>query len=98
MRILIRRRKTETVTVKYEFLRSCGPQEAVTAWCTQCGHDTRLMPPEDVALLTGVSAREIYRRVEVGVIHFTELAKGGLLVCLNSVAHKVPAYGIDRLG
>jgi hypothetical protein len=63
----------------------------MTAWCEQCGHDTKLMPPEDAALLTGVSAREIYRRLEVGHIHFTELARGGLLICLNSVVHKVPA-------
>jgi hypothetical protein len=57
----------------------------MTAWCRQCRHDTNLMPPEDAAIVTGVSAREIYRRLEIGGIHFTELSMGNLLICLNSV-------------
>jgi hypothetical protein len=85
MGILIRRRKTESVTITHEFLRIRVAHKAMTAWCEQCGHDTKLMPPEDAALLTGVSAREIYRGVEIGSIHFTELAGGGLLICLTSI-------------
>ena len=43
------------------------------------------MAPEDVSTLIRISAREIYRRLEIGEIHFTELPKGSLLICLNSV-------------
>lgn len=43
------------------------------------------MPPEDTAILMGMSVREIYRRLEIGDIHFTELFMGHLLICLNSV-------------
>jgi hypothetical protein len=39
-------------------------------------------------MLAGVSAREIYRRVEIGRIHFTELSMGSLLICLNSIDHE----------
>lgn len=86
MRILIRKRKTETVIVKHEFLRIRGPHEAMTAWCGQCGRDARLMPPEDAAIVMGVTAREIYRRLEVGQVHFTESIRGCLLICMNSVS------------
>ena len=83
MGILIRRRKTETVTITHEYLRIRGSQEVMTAWCEQCARETKLLSPEDAAILMGVSAREIYRRLEVGHIHFTELPKGSLLICLN---------------
>ena len=84
MGILIRRRRTETITITHEFLKVRG-QEATLAWCQQCSHETKLLPPENAAILTGMSTREIYRQLEIGAIHFTELSIGNLLICLNSV-------------
>jgi hypothetical protein len=88
MGILIRRRKTETLTITHEFLRLHGRHEATTAWCQQCADETKLMSPEEAAIVTGVSAREIYRGVEIGDIHFTELSKKRLLICLNSIVRQ----------
>lgn len=85
MSIFVRRRKTETTTITQEFVRIRRPPAAITAWCRQCGDETKLLPPEEAAYLAGVSAREIYRRVEVGRVHFAELSRGSLLVCLNSI-------------
>jgi hypothetical protein len=96
MGILIRRRKTETVSVTYEFVRLTGQKKAITTWCDQCANETKLLPPEDVVLLTGVSARALYRAVEVGDVHFMELTKGNLLICVNSVAHPVSVDGNPR--
>lgn len=93
MGILIRRRKTETITITHEFVRLARPKEGITTWCGQCANEAKLLPPEDVVLLTGMSAREIYRGVELGDIHFMELTKGDLLICLNSVAHPVSVNG-----
>jgi len=61
----------------------------MSAWCRECSNETKLVPPENAAILTGVSAREIYRGVELGHIHCTEFSQGCLLICLNSVAHKL---------
>lgn len=69
----------------------------MTSWCRQCGHDTRLLPPEDAAILTGVSPREIYRRLEVGQVHFTESNVGRLLICLSSVVHNAPEEEVSKL-
>jgi hypothetical protein len=85
MGILIRRRKTESVTITHEFLRIRRLPGAITAWCEQCGRETKLMPAEDAAVLMGISAREIYRRLEIGNIHFTELSMGTLLICVHSM-------------
>jgi hypothetical protein len=51
--------------------------------------------PEQAAILTGISAREIYRRLEIGRIHFTETSLGSLLICLNSVASSVAEAAND---
>jgi hypothetical protein len=85
MAIFIRRRKTETATITHEFLRIRRPQIAASAWCNECGAETKLVPPDDAAMVAGVNAREIYRRVEIGHIHFAEFSDGSLLVCLNSI-------------
>ena len=85
MAIFIRRRKTETATITHEFLRIRRPRIAATSWCKECGAETQLVPPDDAADFAGLNAREIYRRVEIGHIHFAELSDGSLLVCLNSI-------------
>ena len=89
MGILLRRRKTETVTITHEFVRLHSPHEATRAWCGECKKETKLLLPEGAAVLTGVSRREIYRRVEIGEFHFTEFSSGTLLICLNSILAKV---------
>jgi hypothetical protein len=95
MGILIRRRKTETVTITHEFLKIHGRHEAPTAWCQQCSQETKLVLPEQAAILTGISAREIYRRLEIGRIHFIETSMGSLLICLNSVGSSVDEAAND---
>ena len=45
-----------------------------------------MLTPEEAARLTGASTRDIYRRVEAGLIHFTEIPEGGLFVCLAPIS------------
>ena len=89
MGILIRRQKIETVIITHEFVRFRMPNEVITAWCGQCEQETRLLLPEDAAILTGVTTRQIYRAVELGRVHFIELSKGTLLICPNSIFQAV---------
>ncbi len=55
-------------------------------WCDGCSAIVRMVTPEQVALLTQISARTIYRRVEAGELHFTETPEGALLICLDSLS------------
>ena len=55
------------------------------AWCPECGQQVGMVPPEEAASRTHVSARAIYRSVEAGSIHYLELSGGALLVCTNSI-------------
>jgi excisionase family DNA binding protein len=54
-------------------------------WCSECEADTRVVTPEEAALLSRVSSRTIYRWIETDRIHFSETAGGLLLICLNSL-------------
>ncbi|HXG68777.1 MAG TPA: hypothetical protein VNO70_27010 [Blastocatellia bacterium] len=45
-----------------------------------------MVTPEEAVILTGISARAIYRWVEGGRVHYTETAAGFLFICLQSLA------------
>jgi hypothetical protein len=58
---------------------------SVEGWCAHCAAVSTLLTPEDAAILFGVSARTIYRWMEVGRVHWTEATCELLLVCLDSL-------------
>jgi RNA polymerase sigma factor (sigma-70 family) len=55
------------------------------AWCTGCAATVNFASPEDAAQFAGSSAREIYRAVEAGQLHFIETGDRLLRVCLDSL-------------
>ena len=62
--------------------------QAVSAWCRECGEQVQMVGPEQAALVGQTTTRAIYRRVEAGEIHFTETARGELLICPQSMRLK----------
>ena len=44
-----------------------------------------MVAANEAAMFAGLSARELYRRVEGGQLHFTEDQKGLLYVCAESL-------------
>jgi len=57
-----------------------------TAWCPECGKQTRMFSTDEAALISQFSTRDICRFAEAGRIHFTETPEGLLLVCLKSLS------------
>jgi hypothetical protein len=53
--------------------------------CSVCGDEVRMVTVDQAALLARVNAREIYREVEAGQLHFIETNEGRLLVCAASL-------------
>jgi hypothetical protein len=53
-------------------------------WCEGCARQVEMLSPEQAAA-AGLSVRAVYRRVEVGRLHFTETPEGQVWVCLNSL-------------
>ena len=59
-------------------------------WCAQCERPVAMVTVDQAAVATGVTSRTIFRRVESGMLHFSETHDGRLLVCLDSVLGRAP--------
>lgn len=79
------KRRTEITIEKQRLLLISGRRVSATGWCDPCGAQVDLVTAETAAALSGVSTRAIYRRVESGELHFTEVREGLLLVCRESL-------------
>ena len=83
-------RRTE-ITLQTERSISIKSSRALTALCEQCAREVQMFTPGQAALVSGLSSREVYRRVEAGEVHFTETVEGLLLVCLDSLVGYQPS-------
>jgi hypothetical protein len=83
------KRRTEITIEKHRLVYIGGRKISASGWCEPCGQQVELITPDAAAQSMGISARIIYRHVEAGAIHFTEIQDGHLLVCRNSLAERV---------
>jgi len=60
--------------------------EPVRAQCVECRQEVSWLTPNQVAALTGLTLREIFRRIESNTLHFSETPPGLLHICPNSLS------------
>ncbi len=53
------------------------------AYCSECKKMTEMATPKTAGVLTGITEREVFRRIEGREIHFIENAR--VLVCVESL-------------
>src|SRR5947208_8122440 len=82
---------TEIVIERDDLLVVRRREQVVTAWCAGCNADAETLPPEMAAVLSGCGARELYRLIEGGRVHFTENDVGLLRICARSLSEFLPA-------
>ncbi|NOT61610.1 MAG: hypothetical protein HOP19_15440 [Acidobacteria bacterium] len=58
--------------------------------CSVCEQEALWLAAEAAAIYSGLSRREIYRRIENGTLHFQEMTDGIVQVCLTSLAGTDP--------
>jgi hypothetical protein len=63
-------------------------QVAINVWCEKCLAKTQMATPEKTAELTGTTTREIYRQIENGTLHFTEVTPELILICSRNIQQK----------
>jgi hypothetical protein len=81
---MIRRRRTmKFETRNVTVVRAAT--EAIDFWCGVCGATVPMVTPERAAGLLMTNTRAIYRRVEIGDVHFAEVAAGEVLICVGSL-------------
>lgn len=78
------KKRTVTTIETHQIVLVRRPEGAAPAWCPACLKEVDTASIEQAALLTGISLRDICRRVGDDQLHFIETADGGL-VCLPSL-------------
>jgi len=76
----------ETLERSYYHL---SESESVHARCDQCRHPVIWLTPNQVVAATGLTLREIFRRIESDSFHFIETPLGLLQICPNSLELKL---------
>ncbi len=54
------------------------------SWCAEC--QAWMLPAEQAAIVTNITARLVYKLLESGHVHFAEKTSGSLLICLSSLS------------
>ncbi len=81
-------RRTEKIIITVEtFQRTTvrSRRKLKIARCEQCAAETVMLAPNEAAAFLQITARDLFRRVESGEIHFLETEAGALLVCRQSL-------------
>jgi excisionase family DNA binding protein len=77
------KRRTVTTIETHEVWVVRSPIVLPVLLCAQCADEgCGMLTPLEAARRAGVSQRTVYRWVDDGRIHFTEITDGGLFVCL----------------
>jgi hypothetical protein len=78
------KRKTE-INLELEETVVFRTRRTLIVWCQTCRRRAPMIAADEAAVVTGRSAREIYRLVEAGALHFIEDRHRLLFVCLTSL-------------
>ncbi|MGA9994406.1 MAG: hypothetical protein WBP93_03275 [Pyrinomonadaceae bacterium] len=95
-KIMRRKKITEIIVETDELLIVRMPTSPIQCWCNWCETEVAMTSVDNAALLSGTSSRSVYRQVESGEVHFTEMTGGLLLICLNSLLLSAPERRIEK--
>jgi hypothetical protein len=78
----------ESETIETFRLRITGPR-TMRSYCSLCDAIEELIDLNSAADVSGVTAREILSRVELGELHAPEISSGHLLICRASIEQAI---------
>lgn len=79
------KRKTAVVVKKHQLTTVHLTRPPIRAWCGSCRVEVLMLTVDEASALAQTDARNIFRRVEAGELHFSETERGALLVCAASL-------------
>jgi hypothetical protein len=91
------KRRIEITVEKHRRIVVSGRRVSLVAWCAVCAERVRMVTPEDVAVVSGVSLRAVYRWVEARSVHFLESpVDEAVYICLRSLGTEGALVKLDR--
>ena len=76
--------------IRFETIEQVRIRNATARPCEGCGRDQIFLRADRAAVLFGLTAREVYRLVETGKVHFFETTDGSAFVCAASMTERNP--------
>ena len=78
-----------TIETRRLLIIRSSKQEILRGWCEPCHAQSHLLTVEYAEFVSGLTQRQLFRAVENGRVHFSEIA-GRPLVCLDSLGDLMP--------
>ncbi len=76
-----------------EFLLIHRVNDEVRSLCIDCNAETDWLTAEQTVVVTGLSARALFRQVEKGTLHHKESPEGFLFICAQSLSKECGQSG-----
>ena len=92
---------TKTKTIRLEKVERLVLPNIFRRFCPLCQVEQVFVSTEQATFLTDLSARQIFRLVEINALHFFETAEGFLFICESSLkkensSRQLPAFEINK--
>lgn len=93
MGLLINRRTVITFEKLERSFYHLPNSEPLLKQCDECQKEVSWLTPTQAVTITGLTLREIFRRIESHTLHFDETPQGLLHICPRSVALALETRG-----
>ncbi len=90
-------KKTTAITRRRQEFFVLRRRLSFNLFCEKCEADGEFVMIDDAVLFSGLTTREIVRRVEIHEIHFVETARGHLFVCRASLKEEATAFDFAEI-
>ena len=85
MGLLINRRTVITFEKLERSFYHLANSEPLLKQCDECRKEVSWLTPTQAVTITGLTLREIFRRIETNSFHFSEAPPGLMHICANSL-------------
>lgn len=81
--------KLTTIKIETDSLLVLRGRIELRAWCPQCGAEGEMVPLDDLGVVSNLTPPEVQAWLESEDMHYTEVADGTRMICLNSMLKRV---------
>ena len=92
----LRKRRTEIAFELEQTIIVKRRSGSASGWCNDCELEVVMITPDEAASITSMTTRALYRSVDAGIIHFTEMEGGLIRLRLPSLLQAIGEANQDK--